>query len=149
MPNFKVHNLMSPDESGIKLYSELGNPENPSESDIEIMERFLKGNTHTPVLFICKNGSLALRKFMYVGGFPEFKEAEGKYFSRMDTKPKRVFDFSTKQYKNTNIHIPKPDYEIVGEYVNKKYIKRKVESVDDYEATLQDVMRFYREQHKK
>lgn len=128
---------------GGNRYGILENPENPTIGDIQIMENYLRNDTHTKTLFICKNGELAKGKWQYTGGFPEFKEYEGKYFSKMNLKSKKIFDPNIPgetPYKNTNIHIPIPNYEIVGEYHNKKYVKRIVQSVDEYTTIMNELV---------
>lgn len=130
-------------EIGGSRYGNLENPENPTANDIRILENYLANDKHTKTLFICKNGEIAKGKWQYTGGFPEFKEYEGKWFSKMNTKSKRIFDPSiagNSPYKNTNIHIPIPNYEVVGEYHNKKYVKRIVQSVDEYTTIMNELV---------
>lgn len=127
-------------------YGNLENPANPTKGDIEILENYLVNDKHTKTLFICKNGEIAKGKWQYTGGFPEFKEYEGKYFSKMNLKSKKVFDQQLNNYKQTHVHIPIPNYEIVGEYENKKYVRKEVLNIDDYKEKMDNLlMTFYKQ----
>ena len=98
-------------------------------------------------MYICANGEVSLSKIQYKGPFKEYKEYEGKYFSRFTLKKKEVFDENPmsktyRQYVQKNFPIPVPAYEIVNEFVNPNYKRKEV--LKDIEYDIEDVMRFLR-----
>src|SRR6202012_5953318 len=117
MPNIKVHNQMTPDECG--YYGKITNPENLTDADKEVLERYLTGSSHIQKLYICRNGHISSIRFQYKGGFKELKGKEGKFYARLKTKKKHVLDEYTRTMRWIDLHIPYDEFEIINEYINK------------------------------
>lgn len=141
-----IRNIIKDEENviGESKYKNLENPENPTKADYEIMENYLKGCPHIKTLYINKNGRLSIAKFQYTGPFKELKHLDGKFYSRMDTREMSEFNSVKKRYMSKKYLIPISDYEIVGEYNNKNFIKYEVKNKYDY-----DVKRFLFDNYKK
>lgn len=128
---------------GENRYKNLSNPTNPTNEDIAILENYLAGNKHTRVLYITKTGGISFAKFQYIGGFPDLKEYEGKYFSRLDIREKTEYSISTKKYSSKKFYIPVPDCEIVNEYINNKFFKKEVNktrSLDELNTMYDNIL---------
>lgn len=133
MATIKINGMMTAEESG--AMAPLQNTVNLTDVDKENLIHMLSGCTHVKRAYITRCGEISYGKFQYKGGFPEFKDKEGKFYSRMKTKIKKQLDQISRTMKNVRLHIPWDEYEIVSEFENPGYKVIK-ETYIDYEGVF-------------
>jgi hypothetical protein len=139
--NFEVYQKMSDIESC--AIPAIENPYMFTEKDINSLNRYLAGSNHIKRLFVTKTGQVTHLRFQYRGGFEEFEDKEGKFYSRMGLKRKSILDEYTRLMRPVDFYIPIEENEIVNEYINpnykpakKIYAKKNYQGIKNYENII-------------
>lgn len=105
-------------------YNKIQSPTNLTDDDKGKLKAFLDKNKHSEKVYITKGGEISLVKYQYNSNYPQFKEFEGKYFSRLFKNYKSAWDISTGRYKPVEDPTPNnEDFLIIAEYDNPNYVK--------------------------
>lgn len=101
-----------------------------TKDDIIYLHGILNGMPHIKKLYIDINGKWHIKVHQYKGDFPEFKDKEGKFYSRLESSNQYVqkyIDDVDRREKYRKIPVPVPELEIVSEYtkdeINSEFVK--------------------------
>ena len=88
-------------------------PTNLTEQEIKDLAEIFKRHKNYQKLYIDVNGYFHTSHHVYTGGFPEWKDEEGKVYARMDKQPQKYWYQPENRWKAKNMPVPNPNFEIV------------------------------------
>ncbi len=128
----KVDQLINPgtvDGKAVLGYTYLKKIEdlNLNDEDIQILFKVTEGAKHIKKVFVCNNGEWTFTVHQYNGDFPEWKEKEGKFYSKMGLQRKLGIDPETRKQGYRLLPCPIDEWEIVAEFTVSEILEKYTE----------------------